>query len=292
MEELREALDRICGSGEGALPSLEDFVDRDPDYWYGHFVLGKALISEDRTEEAIDEWVDAFDLMGSEDFDESFRTAANLLEDAIARSLWKSLEDLHIDNIDDLAYVIFTNFPEKRSEDTDLLISMIKRLNKHLDDVKHVRYLVDLLDTAEMLVRKYFDMNVEIRTHMYASDIILGMGSEIILKSIPMLEKINDKEESLRTIRIVGEIVSIFTKIRDSIFVEVSTRSFEEVNRIVAAWSKRCTEPYMMHLERAFELSMSVHDGGKLSPEAMQEARDREIERYAEVYFSLQAPLG
>ena len=287
MEELRGRLDSLYATGQGALPLIEDIVDRDPDYWYGHLVLGKALISADRTEEAIDEWVDAFDLMDASDFDESFRTVADLLEDGIARALWRSLEDLHIDNIDDLAYVIFINFPEKRSEDTDLLISMLKRLNKHLDDIDHVRYLVDLLDTAEMLVRKYFDMNVEIRTHMYASDIILGMGSEIILKSIPMLEKINDKEESLRIIRIVGEIVSIFTKIRDSIFVEVGTRSYEDVNKIVAAWSKRCTEPYMMHLARAFELSMSVHDGGKLSPEALQEARDREIEKYVEIYFSL-----
>jgi len=286
MDGRRGILDALVDQGPAALPLINDHVDSDPDYWYGYMALGRLHMAMGDTEAAIDDWVDAFDRMETSDFDESFRTVANLLEDGIAHALWRSLDELHIDNIDDLAYVIFTNFPEKRCEDTDLLIVMLKRLNAHLDDIKHVRYLVDLMDTAEMLTRKYFDMNVEIRTHMYASDIILGMGSLVILKTIPMLEVLGDKEESLRTIRIIGEIVSIFTKIRDTIFFAVNSRSREEIDAVVSGWSRRCTEPYMMHLARAFEISMSVHDGGRLSPEAMQEERDREVERYVEAYFS------
>ena len=266
---------------------LEYIIDEDPEYWYAHFAMGRYHVSRGMLEEAIDDWIDAFDLMDGADFGEAFRTVADLLENAIISTLWRSLEDLRIGNIDDLAYVIFINFPEYRSEDTDLLIVLLKRLNKHLDDINHVRYLVDLLDTAEMIARKYFDMNVEIRTHMYAAEIVLGLGSSIILKSIPMLQTCGDQEEYLRTMKIVGEIVSMFTKLRDTIYEAVWSRSFEEVNSTVHAWSKRCTEPYMMHLERAFELSMMVHDGGKQTPEAITEERDREIERYVQTYFSV-----
>ena len=287
MEERRRVLDELYSQGPLALPLITDRVDYDPNYWYGYIVLGKAHMAAGEMEEAIDDWIDAFDRMESPDFEESFRTVADLLEDGIVHALWRSIDELHISNLDDLAYVIFTNFPEKRCEDTDLLIVMLKRLNTHIDDINHVRYLVDLMDAAEMLIRMYFDMNVEIRTHMYASDIILGMGSSVILKSIPMLEAMGDKEESLRTMRIIGEIVSMFTKIRDSIFFEVNARTRDEINMIVQGWSRRCTEPYMMHLARAFELSMAVHDGGKIPPEEMQAERDREVERYVKAYFSL-----
>lgn len=255
------------------------------DDWYLHFQMGKASIAEGRAREAVEHWIDAFDRMGIEDFDDSFREVAGLYEDYIASTLWKSIDELDISNCDDLAYTIFTNFPEKRCEDTDLLIVLLKRMNAHLDDVNHVRYLVDLLDVCEMLVRKYFDMNVEIRTHMYASDIILGIGSLVILKSVPMLESIHDAEESARTIKIVGEILGIFTKIRDSIFYEVESRTREEVNEIVAGWSRRCTAEYMTHLDRAFELSMTAFEGGRLDPETLQAERDREVERYVAAYF-------
>ena len=287
MEERRRVLDELYSQGPSALPLIADRVDYDPNYWYGYIVLGKAHMTAGEMEEAIDDWIDAFDRMESPDFEESFRTVADLLEEGIVHALWRSIDELHISNLDDLAYVIFTNFPEKRCEDTDLLIVMLKRLNAHTDDINHVRYLVDLMDAAEMLTRMYFDMNVEIRTHMYASDIILGMGSSVILKSIPMLEAMGDKEESLRTMRIIGEIVSMFTKIRDSIFFEVNSRSRDEIDIIVQGWSRRCTEPYMRHLARAFELSMAVHDGGKIPPEEMQAERDKEVERYVKAYFSL-----
>lgn len=287
MDERRERLEALVERGPASLSEITDLVDSDPDYWYGYMALGKVHMSMGKMPYAIDDWIDAFDRMEAKDFEESFHTVADLLEDGIVRSLWRSLDELHMDGIDDLAYVIFTNFPDKRCEDTDLLIVMLKRLNKHIDDINHVRYLVDLMDTAEMLTRMYFDMNVEIRTHMYASDIILGMGSTVILKSIPMLEILGDQEESLRTIRIIGEIVNIFTKIRDTIFIEVNDRTRAQVDAIVAGWSMRCTEPFMMHLARAFEISMNIHEGGKLSPDALAEERDREIERYVEAYFSL-----
>ncbi len=286
MDDRRERLDALLDQGPAALSEITDMVDHDPDYWYGYMVLGRMHMSLGKMPQAIDDWIDAFDRMDTGDFDESFRTVADLLEDGIVHSLWRSLDELHMDGIDDLAYVIFTNFPEKRCEDTDLLIVMLKRLNKHIDDINHVRYLVDLMDTAELLTRMYFDMNVEIRTHMYASDLILGMGSTVILKSIPMLEVLGDNEESLRTVRIIGEIISIFTKIRDTIFFEIESRTRAQVDAVVARWSMRCTEPYMRHLARAFEISMSIHDGGKLSPEALQEERDWEIERYVEEYFT------
>ena len=292
MEDRRAVLDRCLEEGPAAIDRVIDIVNDDQDYWYGYLVLGMLHARQGDLPAAIDDWIDAFDTLDIDDFDETFRTVADLLEESIIHSLWRSLEELHMDGIDDLAYAIFTNFPEKRCEDTDLLIVMLKRLNRHIDDIAHVRYLVDLMDTAEMLARMYFDMNVEIRSHMYAADILLGMGSTVILKSMPMLQVMGDKEESLRTIRIVGEIVSVFTKIRDSIFEEVNIRTREEVDAIVQAWSLRCTEPYMMHLARAFEISMAVHDGGKLSPEAMQEERDREIERYTQAYFSLRPLPG
>ena len=122
---------------------------------------------------------------------------------------------------------------------------------------------------------------------MYACDILLGIGSMVILKSMPMVEGSRDTEESLRTIKIVSEIVSLFTKIRDCIYEELCKHSKEEVDAIVKGWSRRCTDPYRMHLERAFELSLMVHDSWKMSPEALQEERDTEIERYVRAFFSL-----
>ena len=40
-----------------------------------------------------------------------------------------------------------------------------------------------------------------------------------------------------------------------------------------------------MHLHRAFDLSLMVHDSWKMTPEALQEERDMEIERYVKTYF-------
>ena len=59
----------------------------------------------------------------------------------------------------------------------------------------------------------------------------------------------------------------------------------EEVDSIVRGWSRRCTDPYRMHLHRAFELSLMVHDSWKMTPEALQEARDEEIEKYVRAFF-------
>ena len=280
-------LESAIGDGaDDAEHALTEIIDSDPEYWYSHFRLGSYLMSKGDPENAIEAWMEAFDLMDGDDFDESFNSVANQIEKYISETLWYDSEDLRIDNLDDLAYVIFMDFPERRCEDTDLLIVLLKRMNLHLDDIKHVRYLVDLLDVSSVLVRMYFDMNVEIRSHMYACDILLGIGSMVILKSMPMVEGCRDTEESLRTIKIVSEIVSLFTKIRDSIFLEVTSRSREEVDAIVHGWSRRCTDPYRMHLHRAFELSLMVHDSWKMTPEALEEERDREIENYVRAFFN------
>lgn len=284
LSEVDSAIDSVANpqDAEGAILTA---VDDYPDYWYAHFRLGELLMHEGDPEGAMDAWMDAFDLMDADDFDRSFIKVANHLEKYISETIWYDPDNLHIDNLDDLAYVIFMDFPEKRCEDTDLLIVLLKRMNLHLDDVRHVRYLVDLLDVSSLLVRLYFDMNVEIRSHMYACDILLGIGSMVILKSMPMVEGCRDSEESLRTIGIVSEIISLFTKIRDCIFEEVMCRSKEEVDAIVMGWSRRCTDSYRMHLHRALDLSLMVHDSWKMSPEALQEERDMEIERYVKTFF-------
>ena len=61
---------------------LEDIIDEDPEYWYAHFAMGRYHVSRGMLEEAIDDWIDAFDLMDGTDFSEAFRTVADLLENA------------------------------------------------------------------------------------------------------------------------------------------------------------------------------------------------------------------
>lgn len=260
-------------------------VDGEPGDWRELFDSGRSLIADGRCEEACARWIDAFETMPEAEFDGCFHIAADLLEDHIVKALWRSVDEVDIAGVDDLAYSIFMCFPEKRCEDTDLLVVLLKRLNPHMEDINHVGYLVDLVDEAEILARKHIDMNVEIRTHRYVSDIVLGICSAAIMRSAPMLESSNDRDEVVRTVSIIGEVSSMFSKMRDSIARVVDAIPSDDVDRVVRGWSGRCTSPYMDHLERAFDLSMRACCESGDECERLRDQRDSEVEKYVETYF-------
>lgn len=246
---------------------------------------GNGLIKQGKPAEAIDCWISAFEKMDGSDFDSSFNKVAGLYENYMFSALWKSIEEVDITGFDRLANTMFFNFPEKRSENTDLFVVMLKRMADHLDDVKHVRYLVELLDASVMIARMYFDINVEIRTHMYVCDIVLELGAQVVIRTLPLLKSASDSEETLRTIRIVTSMMSMFTSLRERVYEEVNKRSREEMDSLVMSWSKRDTNLYLNHLDKAFELSMATYLDERVCPEMMEGERDREIAAFAKTYF-------
>lgn len=246
---------------------------------------GNRLINTGKSAEAVDCWISSFEKMDVSDFDKSFDKVAGLYENYLFSTLWKSIEELDLTGLDRLANTLFFKFPEKRSEDTDLFVVLLKRMANHLDDVKHVRYLVELLDASVMIARMYFDVNVEIRTHMYVYDIVLKLGSQVVIKTLPLLKSASDSEETLRTVRIVTSMMSMFTALRERVYAELDKRSRKEVDSLVVSWSERNSDLYLAHLDEAFAISMSAYSDGDVCPQTAEDERDREIDAFVNVYF-------
>lgn len=258
-------------------------MDRETDIsdWEELLSDGENIIDYDFTE-AAEYWCDALDEVPEEHFDEAYRRILDSMENSFVHRTWKSAEGINIDGMDELAFVVSICSPDRY----ELMPELVKRLEKHLGDMKRFDYVSELLDLAVLFSRVTFDVDTYLDSYSDMCKLIIGFCDNILEMKDKIFENNPDQEMMDAAMTIAVAFKGAFSDLGEAIDEQQAKIVYQEVLRIGFDWMEVDDRPYLNDIASFYD---SLSEAACSGPTAtITDNRNWIIRRFMNAYLGKQ----